>query len=117
MPTKTRRFILTALAAAVVSAPVHALQKYDILGAGYYDGPSVAGTFGLGNIFEKVPLGAEVELGYSWTRKGDAILASQVFINQAQVGQNDTQSSGGVLDLSLNATYPLSQSYGPFKFF
>lgn len=70
----------------------------------------------LRNIFEKFPIGAEVELGYSWTRKGDAILARQVFIDQATGGNNAAQSSGGVLDMGINATYPLIREYGPVKF-
>jgi hypothetical protein len=116
---RTKRITLMAaiLVGAAISIPAHAMEKYDILGAGYYDGPSVAGTFGLGDLFEKVPLGAEVELGYSWTRKGDPILARKVFINAATGGDNDAQSSGGVLDLGINATYPLNQTYGPVKFF
>ncbi len=116
MLKKTMTLLWTAIAAVAVVGPAQALEKYDILMTGYYDGPSVSGTFGLGDIFEKVPLGVELELGYSWSHTGDPILASQVFINQNQVGQNDTQSSGGVLDLSLNGTYPLRQTYGPVKF-
>jgi hypothetical protein len=118
MFTKTRLwFVLATLCAAVISAPAHALEKYDILMGGYYDGPSVSGTIGLANIFEKVPVGFEVELGYSWTPAGDGILARRVFINDATGGDNDAQSSGGVLDFGFNATYPLIQSYGPIKFY
>ncbi len=114
---KTRNLLLATLAAAVLTAPAHAYERYDMLMAGYFDGPSISGTVGVRELFEKVPLDFELELGYSWTHKGDAILASQVFINQAQVGQNDTQSSGGVLDFGINALYPLKQAYGPVKFY
>ena len=63
-----------------------------------------------------MPLGAELELGYSWTRKGDPLLACQVFINQNQNNNREQISSGGVLDFGINATYPLNQTYGPVKF-
>ncbi len=112
----TRRIVLSAIALVFTSLPVHALQKYDLLMGGYYDGPSVSGTFGLADLFQKVPIGAEIELGYSWTRTGDAALARDVFINQDDNGDQDAQSSGGVLDLGLNAVYPLNQTYGPVKF-
>ncbi len=115
MITRTRSFILATLTATVLSVPGYAVDHYDILSAGYYDGASVAGTIGFDNVFEKVPVGFELELGYSWSGLGDATLASQVFINQNQVG-NPSTSSGGTLDLGLNATYPLNQSYGPVKF-
>src|SRR5689334_3789646 len=108
--------LLTGILVAALATASQASKHYDILMAGYYDGPSVSGTVGFDDIFEKVPLGLEIELGYSWTRTGDPILASQVFINQNQVGQNDTQSSGGVLDLGLNGTYPLGQKFGPCSF-
>src|SRR6185437_4079899 len=117
MLTKLRTFILAGAVAAVVSIPAHALQKYDILMGGYYKGPSVSGTFGLANLFEKVPVGAEVDLGYSWTDAGDGILARRVFINDNTGGNDDAQSSGGVLDFGINATYPLNQTYGPVKFY
>ncbi len=116
MFTKNRAFILTILAVAALSAPALAFNHYDILSAGYYDGASVAGTVGFDNIFEKVPVGFELGLGYSWSSTGDAILASQVFINQNQVN-NAYTSSGGTLDLALNATYPLNKNYGPVKFY
>lgn len=111
-----RTSILTALVALTLAPSAHALTKYNILAGGYYDGPSVFGAVGLGEIFEKVPLGFELELGYSWTRKGDAILAAQVFINQNQNNNYDNISSGGVLDFGMNFTYPLIQNYGPVKF-
>jgi hypothetical protein len=104
------------LVASILSTHAFALEKYDILMTGYYDGPSVSGTFGLGNLFDQVPLGAEVELGYSWTHTGDPTLACQVFINQNQNNNTETINSGGVLDLGLNATYPLVQTYGKVKF-
>src|ERR1035438_2564225 len=103
---KTRSFVAAILTAAIFSAPVHALTHYDILMSGYYDGPSVSGTIGFNNIFEKVPLGLELELGYSWTPTGDPTLACQVFINQNQNNNHEHINSGGVLDLGLNATYP-----------
>jgi hypothetical protein len=59
----------------------------------------------------------EIELGYSWTPAGNGTLARQVFINQDTGGDQDAQSSGGVLDFAFNATYPLVQSYGPVKFY
>src|SRR5689334_7869985 len=99
MLTKIRTYFAAVLATALLSLPALAIQKYDILSTGYYDGPSVAGTFGLGDCFEKVPIAFEIELGYSWTRTGDPILARQVFINQNTGGNNDAQASGGVLDL------------------
>ena len=114
--TKTHQFIFTTLATSLFSLPVHAVKHYDMLMTGYYDGPSLSGTFGFDEIFDKVPLGAELELGYSWTRKGDATLACQVFINQNQNNNHQTISSGGVLDLGLNATYPLLQTYKSAKF-
>jgi len=117
MINQTRTYLLAAMAAAVLSAPAHALEKYNILSTGYYDGPSVAGTFGLGDLFETVPLGVEVELGYSWSDTGDAILARRVFINDQTGGNDAAQSSGGTLDLGLNATYPLNKTYGKVKFF
>lgn len=107
---------IAALVAITMAPSAHALEKYNLLATGYYDGPSVFGAVGLGEIFEKVPLGLELELGYSWTRKGDATLACQVFINQNQNNNRETISSGGVLDLGFNATYPLIQKYGPIKF-
>src|ERR1017187_408510 len=116
MLPKTRALALSIVSAILISAPAHALGKYDILMAGYYKGPSVSGTFGLSNLFETVPLGVEIGLGYSWTSAGDGILARRVFINDNTGGNNDAQSSGGVLDLGLNATYPLNQTYGPVKF-
>ncbi len=84
---------------------------------GYYDGPSVSGTLGVSDIFEKVPVGFEIGLGYSWTPAGDGILARRVFINDNTGGDNDAQSSGGVLDFNFNVTYPLNQTYGPVKFY
>lgn len=93
-----------------------AVNHYDILSSGYYDGPTVAGAVGFEDIFSKVPLGLEVELGYSWSDLGDATLASQVFINQNQVG-NPSTSSGGTLHLAFNATYPLPVKLGPVDFF
>lgn len=112
-----KSYLLAALVAMTVTPSAQALTKYNILAAGYYDGPSVFGAVGLGEVFEKVPMGFEIELGYSWTRKGNAILAAQVFINQNQNNNTDNISSGGVLDLGFNATYPLNQTYGPVKFY
>jgi hypothetical protein len=112
---QTRTLLLATLVAAIVSVPAHAVDHYDILSTGYYDGASVAGTVGFDNIFEKVPLGLELELGYSWSGLGDAIPACQVFINQNQNNSEHT-SSGGTLDLGLNATYPLPKEIGPVKF-
>lgn len=112
---KSKAFILATFAAMTVALPAHALEKYNILSSGYYDGPSVSGAVGLGDIFEKVPLGFEIGLGYSWTRKGDATLACQVFINQNQNNNHETISSGGVLDVSFNALYPLTKNIGPVK--
>ena len=89
MIAKTRTFMLATLAAAIVSVPAHAVRHYDILMSGYYNGPSVSGTFGLANIFEKVLVGAEVNLGYSWTAAGDGSLARDVFINQNDGGDED----------------------------
>ncbi len=116
MRTTSPAFISAILIAAVLYVPAHAYKHYDILMGGYYDGPSVSGTLGFEDIFEKVPLGFETELGYSWTRKGDATLACQVFINQAQNNNTQTISSGGVLDFGINATYPLIRKYGPIDF-
>jgi hypothetical protein len=116
MLTKMRTFILAALATVAVSLPAHALEKYNILMGGYYDGPSVSGAVGLGDIFQAVPIGVEIGLGYSWTRLGDPILARRVFINDNTGGNNDAQSSGGLLDVGMNFTYPLNQTYGPVKF-
>ena len=118
MFTRTRGVLLAILMSAALAAPSLAdtFKHYDILSAGYYDGPSVAGTFGFDNLFEKVPLGAEVELGYSWSDKGDAILARQVFINQNTGGDDDAQSSGGTLDFGLNATYPIGIKLGQAEF-
>ncbi len=116
MLKKWQIFILAVVAGGVVSTPVQAYHHYDMLMGGYFDGPSVSGTTGFEDIFEKVPLGFELELGYSWTHKGDATLACQVFINQNQNNNRQTISSGGVLDLGFNATYPLTRSYGPVKF-
>ena len=44
-------------------------------------------------------------------------MARKVFINQNTGGDEDEQSSGGVLDFGMNAVYPLNQNYGPVKFF
>src|SRR5690242_8096794 len=103
MLNKLEKFFLALFVATAISLPAHAIEKYDILMGGYYDGPSVSGTFGLADLSEKFPIGAEIGLGYSWTRTGDPILARKVFINQATGGNADAQSSGGVLDLGLNA--------------
>lgn len=110
-----RPLILAVLATLAASSPSFAITKYNILSSGYYDGPSVAGAVGLGEIFEKAPLGFEIGLGYSWTRKGDATLACQVFINQNQNNNHETISSGGVLNVDFNATYPLVKAVGPVK--
>src|SRR5436190_14664385 len=115
MRIKNQKVILATLIAAVISVPALAVEHYDYLAAGYYDGASVAGAFGFDNIFEKVPLGLELELGYSWSGLGEAIPACQVFIKQNQ-NNATTTSSGGTLDLGLNATYPLNQNVGPVKF-
>jgi hypothetical protein len=40
-----------------------------------------------------------------------------VFINQNTGGDEDAQKDGSVWDVSLNAVYPLIQTYGPVKFF
>jgi hypothetical protein len=116
MFTKNQTLILALMTIAAISAPAHAVKHYDMLMSGYYDGPSVSGTFGFKEIFEKVPLGLELELGYSWTHTGDPLLACQVFINQNQNNNHETINSGGVLDLGLNGTYPLNQTYGTVKF-
>src|ERR1700704_1357166 len=116
MNTYTRRMLIIGLMAAFVPGSAHALRHYDILMSGYYNGPSVSGTIGFDEIFEKVPLGLELGLGYSWTPTGDATLACQVFINQNQNNNTETINSGGVLDLGLNATFPLLKAYGPVKF-
>jgi len=117
MRIKNKALVLSFLTLAFITVPAHALEKYDILMGGYYKGPSFSGTFGLANIFEKVPFGAEVTLGYSWTSAGDGILARKVFINQNTGGNDDAQSFGGVWDVGLNGVYPLNQTYGPVKFF
>jgi hypothetical protein len=87
-----------------------------MLSSGYYDGPSVAGTAGWEQIFTKVPVALEVELGYSWSDLGDATLASQVFINQNQVN-NASSSSGGTLHLGFNMVYPVPMNLGPLDLF
>jgi len=117
MLPNTRTWMMAFLAAALISLPAHALEKYDMLMGGFYDGPSVSGTFGFSDIFTNVPIGAEVELGYSWTPAGNGILARRVFINDNTGGNDDAQSSGGFLDLGINATYLLPQTYGPVKFY
>ncbi len=101
---------------AMGAGPAQAYKHYDMLSSGYYDGPGVAGAIGFEDVFTKVPLGFEVELGYSWSDLGDPILASQVFINQNQLGA-ETSSSGGTLHLGFNATYPVPMKIGPFKMF
>src|ERR1700675_1973022 len=111
MIIKTRNFAMAILSAAILTAPAHAVHHYDMLMTGYYNGPSVSGTIGFNEIFEKVPLGLELGLGYSWTPTGDPTLACQVFINQNQNNNTEHINSGGVLDLGLNATYPLIQTY------
>jgi hypothetical protein len=113
---KFRAYTLFGFALLALSAPAQAFKHYDALMTGYYNGPSVSGTIGFADIFEKVPLGAELELGYSWTPTGDPTLACQVFINQNQNNNHETINSGGVLDLGLNATYPLVQTYKSAKF-
>jgi hypothetical protein len=113
---KIRASILVSLLSATLAIPAFAVNHYDILSSGYYDGPDVAGTVGFENIFEKVPLGLEMELGYAWSNLGDATLASQVFINQNQVG-NPSTSSGGTLHWGMNMTYPLPMKIGPVKMF
>jgi hypothetical protein len=117
MVNHTKTYVLAALMAVSATGPALALETYDYLLGGYYDGPSVAGGVGMANIFEKVPLGAEISLGYSWSDTGDAVLARKVFINTATTGNDEAQSSGGTLDLAINALYPLNQSYGTVKFF
>jgi hypothetical protein len=115
MNSKLQVLAMAVVAASLAALPAQALDHYDILATGYYDGPSVSGTIGFDNIFEKVPLGLELELGYSWSHLGDATLASQVFINQNQVG-NASTSSGGTLDVGFNATYPLNLKLGTMQF-
>ncbi len=114
----TKRYILAfaVLVSVMLPGKAGATHRYDMLSSGYYDGPTVAGTVGFEEIFTKVPLGLEVELGYSWSGLGDAILASQVFINQNQVNAT-TKSSGGTLHLAFNATYPLPMKLGPVSMF
>lgn len=116
MNAKLQTLRLALILSAIATGPVCAVRHYDILSSGYYDGPSVAGAVGFEDIFSKVPLGAEAELGYSWSALGDATLASQVFINQNQVG-NPSKSSGGTLHLTLNLTYPLPMKVGPVDMF
>ncbi len=115
---KTLRVSLVAALAltGLLTSSAKAVHHYDILSSGYYDGPDVAGTVGFEDIFEKVPLGLELELGYAWSDLGDATLASQVFINQNQVG-NASTSSGGTLHLAFNMTYPLLKNLGPAKLY
>jgi hypothetical protein len=117
MNTKIRTLMLATLAAAVFSAPAHAFQRYDFITAGYYAGPSVAGTMGFSDVFTKVPVSFEGEVGHSWTNPGDAALARDVFINNTDTGDEDSQKDGSVWDVGLNAVYPLNQTYGPVKFF
>ena len=118
MTTRMKNMAIILSATAALSTPALAFDKYDILMGGYDAGPSVAGLIGVNNIFEKVPVGVEISLGYSWVSdKGDPILARKVFIDQNTGGDNDAQSTGGVLDLTMNAVYPLNQSYGTMKFF
>jgi hypothetical protein len=116
MKSLLKCLVIAVAMTAIGVVPVHAVHHYDILSSGYYDGPDVAGTVGFEDIFDKVPLGAEIELGYAWSNLGDATLASQVFINQNQVGRAST-SSGGTLHLGLNATYPLGKAIGPLKMY
>jgi hypothetical protein len=113
----TSSLLAATLAAAMISAPAFALEKYDILMAGYYKGPSVSGTIGLADVFSNVPVSFETNLGFSWTPAGNSTLARQVFINQDTGGDQDAQNAGGVLDWGINALYPLNQTYGPVKFF
>lgn len=101
---------------AILAARAEAFHHYRILSTGYYDGPGVAGAVGFDEIFSKVPLGFEVELGYAWSDLGEPILASQVFIDQNQLGA-ETTSTGGTLHLGFNATYPLLKNVGPLKMF
>lgn len=113
---RSRAAILAILSLGMMSAPAMAWEKYDILMGGYYNGASLAGALGINDVFEKVPVGFEIGLGYSWTSAGDAILARKVWINQDTNGDNDAQSSGGVLDFNMNFTYPLPTMVGPVKF-
>jgi hypothetical protein len=117
MLTQTRTLLLATLAAVVISAPALAFQRYDFITAGYYAGPSLSGTMGFSDIFTKVPVSFEGEVGHSWTNPGDPALARDVFINATDDGDNDAQKDGSVWDVGLNAVYPLNQTYGPVKFF
>jgi hypothetical protein len=117
MLTKTRTLIMAIVAAAVISAPAHALEHYVALMAGYYAGPSVLGAVGFNDVFSKVPLSFEIEGGHSWTNPGDPALARDVFINGTDTGDDAAQKDGSVWDVGLNALYPLIQSYGPVKFY
>lgn len=114
MNSKTYFWVIPVL--AVLATPAHAWKHYNILSSGYYDGPSVAGSLGFDELFSQVPLGLEVELGYSWSDLGDAVLASQVFIDQNQLGA-ETTSTGGTLHLGFNATYPVPLKIGKVKTF
>jgi len=114
MNNKRFAFFGLLLVLVVVAGPAQAYKHYNILSSGYFDGPTVAGTLGYENIFSKVPLGLEVELGYSWSDLGDPILASQVFIDQNQLGA-ETTSTGGTLHLAFNATYDIPMKMGPLK--
>src|SRR6266700_4880287 len=53
MMIKMRTLILAVVAALTVSMPAHAFKHYDILMTGYYNGPSVSGTLGFGELFGK----------------------------------------------------------------
>jgi len=113
----TGSFVLATLAAAVITAPAHALEHYVALMAGYYAGPSVMGAVGFTDVFTKIPIAFELEGGHSWTNPGDPALARDVFINNNDGGDDDAQKDGSVWDFGLNALYPLNQTYGPVKFF
>ena len=112
MKGKLETLALIFLVSAGAAAPAHAFRHYRMLASGYYDGPTVSGAVGWDEVFTKVPVAFEVDLGYAWSDLGNATLASQVFINQNQVN-NPSSSSGGTLFVGFNMTYPLPMKIGP----
>ncbi len=95
--------VAVLVAALAAAAPARAVDlAYSAFG-GYQNGVGtrVAGT--ASNLFQGVPFGLSFGLGYAMVDPGNAALARQVFINQADNGTPDKQ--GRVVDFRLDAVY------------
>ena len=108
MINKTRTLVAAMIATAFFSAPAHAMEKYDILMGGYYNGPSIAGALGINNVFTSVPVGFEIGLGYSWTPAGNGTLARRRFSSiKIPAAMKMPKVPAAFWISNMNVTYPL----------